>query len=43
MYDLWFYGIYWVAGFLFTFPMLLVGFAYTYLKPRPRPQMSPLK
>ncbi|BCZ19670.1 hypothetical protein NHP190012_13120 [Helicobacter sp. NHP19-012] len=35
MYDLWFYGIYWMAGFLFAFPMLLVGFAYTYLKPPP--------
>ncbi|BEG56750.1 hypothetical protein NHP21005_04380 [Helicobacter sp. NHP21005] len=42
MYDLWFYGIYWTAGFLFAFPMLLVGFTYTYLKPPPPPPNIPL-
>ncbi|CCM11169.1 hypothetical protein [Helicobacter heilmannii] len=41
MYDLWFYGIYWVAGFLFAFPVLLVGYTYTYLKPPPPPPNIP--
>ncbi len=37
MYDLWFYGFYWVAGFLLAFPVLIIGFVYAHLKPPPPP------
>ncbi|CCF81178.1 hypothetical protein HBZS_116290 [Helicobacter bizzozeronii CCUG 35545] len=41
MYDLWFYGFYWVAGFLLAFPVLIIGFVYAHLKPPPPPPKIP--
>lgn len=41
MYDLWFYGFYWTASFLLAFPILLIGFVYTHLKPPPPPPKIP--
>ncbi|BCD45905.1 hypothetical protein [Helicobacter suis] len=41
MYDLWFYGFYWAISLLFAFPIFLIGFVYTYLKPPPPPSKIP--
>ncbi|TSA80565.1 hypothetical protein [Helicobacter mehlei] len=41
MYDLWFYGFYWVASFLLAFPVLIIGFVYAHIKPPPPPPKIP--
>ncbi|WP_121020618.1 hypothetical protein [Helicobacter vulpis] len=38
--DLWFYAIYWSAGFFLAFPVFIIGLVYTYFQPPP-PRAQP--
>ncbi|MFC3847795.1 hypothetical protein ACFOPX_04505 [Helicobacter baculiformis] len=38
--DLWFYAIYWSAGFFLAFPIFIIGLIYTYFQPPP-PRAKP--
>ncbi|WP_104749118.1 hypothetical protein [Helicobacter cynogastricus] len=37
--DIWFYAIYWSAGFFLAFPIFIIGLIYTYFQP-PTPRVK---
>ncbi|WP_104696214.1 hypothetical protein [Helicobacter salomonis] len=41
MTDLWFYAIYWSAGFFLAFPIFIIGLIYTYFQPPPPAKKPP--